>query len=78
MALDGVVKSADISRGDRERLLASGWLRQLSQGWYLLRSPDALRDGDTAWYGFFWPFVRVYLGDRCGDDWCLAAETSLA
>ncbi len=78
VANDGVVKASDLRRTDRERLLSTGWLSKITGGWYLFHSPDALRDGDTAWYEFFWPFVRAYLDDRCADAWCLSAETSLA
>ncbi|GAB6041051.1 hypothetical protein [Endothiovibrio diazotrophicus] len=77
----GVIRSSEISRTDRERLLRGGWLRNVIKGWYLLTGrPLAQADeaGDTTlWYSHFWDFVGVYLSGRYDNEYCLSAEASL-
>lgn len=78
VAVDGVVNSKHVTRGDREALLREGWLTPVCRGWYLLHAPGG-GDGDSvAWFGSIWSFVRVYLTKRFGGGWCLSAEGSLA
>ncbi len=78
-AQQGIVKSADIQRTDRERLQRAGWLQPIMKGWYYLlgQSADAKPGSTTHWYGLFWDFVRYYTRDRYGEDYCLSAECSL-
>lgn len=72
-----IIRSTEISRADRELLLRNHWLQEIIKGWYLLTRPD-LASGDTAaWYANFWDFLRIYLHERYGKDYCLSAETSL-
>lgn len=72
-----IIQSAELSRADREILIATGWLKEIIRGWYMLVRPD-IASGDTAaWYANFWDFARVYLHHRFGDDYCLSAESSL-
>lgn len=74
----GIVKSSDMQRTDRERLQQVGWLQPIMKGWYLLgQSADAQPGSTTLWYGHFWDFVRYYMNDRFGEDYCLSAECSL-
>jgi hypothetical protein len=74
---EGVVRSNDISRRDRERLLKSGWLQQIITGWYLLVSPQIRPGESTAWFASFWVFIQQYLQERFDDEYCLSAESSL-
>ena|SRR3990167_9775068 len=76
-ARDGIVRSHDISRRDRERLSKSGWLQQIITGWYLLISPQATQGESTPWFSSFWVFIQQYLHERFGEDYCLSAESSL-
>ena len=78
VAIDGVVKSADISRGDREVLLREGWLTPICRGWYLFHTPDGRGGDSVVWYGSIYAFIGVYLTERFEDGWCLSAEASLA
>jgi Fic/DOC family len=72
-----IIHSAEISRSDREILLATGWLQEIIRGWYMLVRPD-VATGDTAvWYANFWDFVRIYLNYRFDNAYCLSAESSL-
>ena len=63
----GIVQSTDISRSDREALVATGWLQEIIRGWYMLVRPDVATGDSTAWYANFWDFVRAYLKQRFGD-----------
>lgn len=72
-----IIKSADISRADREMLVATGWLQEIARGWYMLVRPDVASGDSAAWYANFWDFARVYLEDHYGNDYCLSAESSL-
>ncbi len=72
-----IIQSKEMERTDRELLLRTQWLQEIIKGWYMLVRPD-LADGDsTAWYTNFWDFLRVYLEERFGDQYCLSVESSL-
>jgi hypothetical protein len=77
IARDDIVRSQDVSRGDREHLVSRNWLREIIRGWYLLTTPEA-KPGDTViWHSSFWAFVGAYIGERFGRRYCLSAEASL-
>ncbi|MGK2927766.1 MAG: Fic family protein [Lysobacterales bacterium] len=71
------VRSRDLSRTHRERLLRNGFLQQVMKGWYIRARPDEPAGESTAWYASFWDFCAAYLEHRFGDQWCLSAEQSL-
>lgn len=71
------IRSADLSRTDRELLQKNGFLQEVMKGWYIAAKPG-LGDGEsTAWFASFWGFCRDYLNARFGDDWSLTPEQSL-
>ena len=72
------IRSRDLSRTQRERLLAGGFLKKVVKGWYLPSRPDDVPGDSTAWYASFWGFCAGYLTARFGDAWCLSPEQSLA
>jgi len=73
-----IVRSDDLSRTHRERLVENGFLHEVMRGWYIATSPSD-RPGDTTpWYASYWDFAARYLTDRFGDDWCLGPEASLS
>ena len=72
------IRSHDLSRTDRERLLASGFLKEVMKGWYIPSRPDEAPGDSTAWYASFWDFCAAYLADRFGEEWCLSPEQSLS
>jgi len=76
----GVValRSADLSRTHRERLLRNGFLQEVVKGWYIAARPDEAAGDSTAWYACFWPFCAAYLSARFGRAWCLSPEQSLS
>ena len=72
------IRSADLARTHRERLLKSGFIKEVMKGWYIPFGPDGERGETTAWYASFWGFCAGYLRERFGADWCLGPEQSLA
>ena len=72
------IRSRDLSRTHRERLLGSGFLREVIKGWYVASRPDETPGDSTAWYASFWDFCASYLSARFGEAWCLSPEQSLA
>lgn len=71
------IRSADLTRTHRERLLNAGFLREVIRGWFIASNP-ADRPGDsTSWYSSFWDFCAQYLTARFDDDWSLSPEQSL-
>jgi Fic/DOC family len=72
------IRASDLTRVHRERLLKSGFIREVMKGWYIPARPDGPAGESTDWYASFWPFCAAYLTERFADDWCLGAEHSLA
>jgi hypothetical protein len=72
------IRSTDLSRTDRERLLENGFLQEVMKGWYIPSRPDEVPGDSTAWYASFWDFCAAYLSDRFGKEWCLSPEQSLS
>jgi hypothetical protein len=71
------IRSSDLTRTHRERLLRSGFLQEVMKGWYITARPDEPAGESTAWYASFWNFCEAYLNERFGSDWSLSPEQSL-
>ncbi len=71
------IRSGDLTRTDRERLVTNGFLQEVMKGWYIAASPDETRGESTAWYASFWGFCATYLDERFDSEWCLSPEQSL-
>ena len=72
------IRSADLSRTHRERLVKNGFLQEVIKGWYLPARPDETPGDSTTWYASFWAFCSAYLTHLRGDEWCLSPEQSIA
>ena len=72
------IRSADLTRTHRERLLRSGFLHEVMKGWYIPARPDGDGEESTAWYSSFWDFCAAYLNERFGTEWSLSPEQSLS
>jgi len=72
------IKSSDLSRTHRERLVKNGFLQEVMKGWYIPSRPDEVQGDGTAWYASFWDFCATYLNERFGTDWCLSPEQSIS
>jgi hypothetical protein len=71
------VRSADLTRTHRERLVKNGFLQEVMKGWYIPAHPDEATGESTAWYASFWGFSAAYLKERFGTNWSLSPEQSL-
>jgi len=71
------VRSGDLTRRHRERLVKNGFLRKVMKGWYIPAHPDEATGESTAWYASFWGFCTAYLKERFGANWSLSPEQSL-
>lgn len=71
------VRSGDLSRTHRERLLDNGFLQEVMKGWYIPSNPEEQSGESTGWYASFWDFCAAYLNERFGREWCLSPEQSL-
>ena len=72
-----VLKSDDLSRTHRERLVQNGFLQEVIKGWLLSSSPSTRAGDSTPWYASFWEFCARYSNNRFGDNWHLSPEQSL-
>ena len=71
------VRSADLTRTHRERLVKNGFLQEVMKGWYIPVHPDEVTNESSAWYTSFWGFCAAYLKERFGTNWSLSPEQSL-
>jgi hypothetical protein len=62
------IRSGDLSRTHRERLLRAGFLRMVIKGWYISRRPNEAPGDSTSWYASYWDFCAAYLAARFGKD----------
>ena len=71
------IRTSNITRTHRERLLKNGFIQEVMKGWYIPTHPDEPAGESTAWYASFWDFAVNYLNSRFDDQWCLAPEQSI-
>jgi fido (protein-threonine AMPylation protein) len=71
------IRSGDMTRTHRERLVRNGFLQPVMKGWYIPARPDETAGESTAWYASFWDFCAAYLTSRFGKKWSLSPEQSL-
>ncbi len=71
------IRSVDLSRVHRERLVDKGYLQEVMKGWYIPTRPDEIAGESTAWYTSFWHFCAGYLETRFGQSWSLSPEQSI-
>ncbi|TAK51616.1 MAG: Fic family protein [Gammaproteobacteria bacterium] len=72
------VRASALTRTHRERLLKSGFIREVMKGWYIAARPDEPAGESTSWYASFWGFCAAYLNKRFAGAWCLSPEQSLS
>ncbi len=72
------IKSDQLTRSVKERLLKNGFLKEVMRGWYICSRPDEPIGESTAWYTSFWGFCADYCNARFGKEWCLTPEQSIS
>ncbi|PCH66009.1 MAG: cell filamentation protein Fic, partial [Bacteroidetes bacterium] len=71
------IKTTELSRVHRERLLEHGFIKEVLKGWYIPIPLDEQEGDSTSWYTSYWSFCSRYLNERYGDSYCISAEQSL-
>jgi len=71
------IRSTDLSRTHRERLLRNGCLREVLKGWYFATGPEAGMVADATWHDCYWRFCAGYLNRLRKSGWCLSPEQSI-
>ena len=71
------IKSSDISRTHRERLIKNGFLKAVTRGWYIATNPNEKLGNSTSWYTSFWQFCSQYLRSKYKEAYCVSAEQSI-
>jgi hypothetical protein len=72
------IRSSDLTRTHRERLVQNGFLQEVIKGWYIPSRPDGASGESTAWYASFWTFCASYLENLKSEDWCISPEQSIS
>jgi hypothetical protein len=73
-----VFKSEELSRVNRERLVANGFLQEVMKGWLISSRPSAREGDSTPWYASFWEFCARYCNERFGEEWFFSPDLSLS
>lgn len=71
------IRSKDLTRTHRERLIQAGFLQEVMKGWYIPSRPDESTGESTGWYTSYWAFCASYLESRFENEWALSPEQSL-
>ena len=71
------IKSDDLSRTNKDRLITNGFIREVVRGWYIAVNPEEKKGNSTSWFTSYWGFCSRFLEDRYGDEYCISAEQSL-
>ena len=72
-----VLRSSELSRTHRERLIRNGFLQRAMKGWLFVANPAVPPGDPTSWYGCYWEFCAAYCEHRFGESWHHSAEQSL-
>jgi hypothetical protein len=71
------IKTDELSRTHRERLVKNGFLKEVIKGWYMISRPDEKKGDTTSWYSNFWHFCSRYLNEKYKENWYISAEQSI-
>ena len=72
------IHTKNMTRTHRERLIKTGFIKEVMKGWYSPATPEEPSGESTAWYASFWGFCADYLKSRFDNQWCLSPEHSLS
>lgn len=71
------IKTSQLTRTHRERLVENGFLKEVYQGWYISTPPNETKGDSTSWYSTYWTFCAQLLENKYGKNWCISSEHSL-
>ncbi len=71
------IKTRELKRMYRERLLANGYLSEVTKGWYIPRHPNEKKGDSTSWYSSYWEFCSRFLNEKYKDKWVVSPEQSV-
>lgn len=71
------IRSSEITRTHRERLIKNGFLKEVTKGWYIVTNPNENTGDSTSWYTSYWKFCAQYLKEKYKEDYCISAEQSI-
>ncbi len=71
------IKTSELRRVDRERLVKAGFLKEIVKGWYILTASNEQKGDSTSWFASYWHFCSRYLADRFGENYWISADQSL-
>ena len=60
------IKSTEINRVNRELLVKTGYLKEVSKGWYTPSRPDERPGDSSSWYSSYWEFCGRFLEEKYG------------
>jgi hypothetical protein len=71
------IKTDQLSRTDRERLLENGYIKEIYKGWYIAVAPNERQGDSTYWYSNYWEFCSQLLEDKYSQNWHISPEQSV-
>ena len=71
------IKSSNITRTHKERLIKNGFLKEVTKGWYIATNPKEKAGDSTSWYTSYWKFCSQYLKSKYNKEYCISAEQSI-
>lgn len=74
---NAAIKTEELSRTHRVRLVENGFLKKVARGWYIISRPDETPGDSTSWYSNFWHFCARFLAEKYQQNWCISAEQSV-
>ncbi len=71
------IKGSKLTRTQKERLLKSGFIKEVYKGWYMVTPPNEMAGDSTSWYSSYWNFTAQVLENMYRKSWCISPEQSL-
>jgi len=71
------IKTSEIPRLHKERLMKTGFLKEVAKGWYVATNPNNHQGASTAWYTSYWQFCSRFLEEKYGNAYTISAEQSV-
>jgi len=73
-----VLRSQNLPRIHRERLLKNNFIHEVIKGWYIITNPIETKGESTLWYSSYWYFCSKFLEFKYKKNWCISPEQSIS